>query len=228
VVASPFHRTAMLSVELTADVVRGSLIGLDIGRANLEPRLLEPSNLAQLVLVGPAEVLLTKDPAARIVILLDALDEAASEGSHPNRHLKSPHRTNSVERVRASLGVRLARRPGTWSWRPGGLGALPRGSAEEVRGPHVVVLGAVEHSDGPTAEVVRAREARDVAGLVVRAVAEDRSSRSSPSGSRTKIRYSSRNAILHQQCLTAQHVRSSQVNSRAQSYDTPQGAGAPA
>ncbi|MDK9494214.1 hypothetical protein QEZ40_000083 [Streptomyces katrae] len=77
---SPFHRTATLVVEQTADLLGGSVLGLEIGTAHLEPRLLAPDNLAQLALVGPARVLLAQDPEARIVILLDALDEAAESG----------------------------------------------------------------------------------------------------------------------------------------------------
>jgi ATP-dependent helicase/nuclease subunit A len=46
----------------------------------------------------------------------------------------------------------------------------PAPHAANVGGPHVVVLGATEHSDNPTAETLRGREAHDVAALVVRAV----------------------------------------------------------
>ncbi|MFF8652955.1 hypothetical protein [Streptomyces huasconensis] len=77
---SPFHRTATLVVQQSADSLGGTALGVDIGTAHLEPRLLTPDNLAQLALIGPARVLLGQDPAARIVILLDALDEAAASG----------------------------------------------------------------------------------------------------------------------------------------------------
>ena len=40
----------------------GSVSGIEIGTANLEPRLLEPDNLAHLALIGPAEVLADEDP----------------------------------------------------------------------------------------------------------------------------------------------------------------------
>ncbi|WP_212911486.1 ATP-binding protein [Streptomyces sp. TS71-3] len=76
--ASPFHRTATLALEQrVTHVVSGSVSGIEIGTATLEPRLLEPDNLAHLALIDPAEVLLAEDPDARIVILLDALDELA-------------------------------------------------------------------------------------------------------------------------------------------------------
>ncbi|MFD9012050.1 AAA family ATPase [Streptomyces sp. NPDC059552] len=74
---SPFHRTASLYVDQQLGEVAGTVRGIEIGSAGLEPRLLEPANLAHLALIGPAEVLLAEDPAARIVILLDALDEFA-------------------------------------------------------------------------------------------------------------------------------------------------------
>lgn len=74
---SPFHRTAILKVEQEVTKIAGSVTGVEIGRATLEPRLLEPDNLAQLALIGPAKVLLEEQPEARIVILLDALDELA-------------------------------------------------------------------------------------------------------------------------------------------------------
>lgn len=73
--ASPFVQTAIL-VNQCADRVDGELIGAKIGRLRLEPRLLEPVNLAQLALVAPAKILLETDPTAQIVILLDGLDVA--------------------------------------------------------------------------------------------------------------------------------------------------------
>jgi hypothetical protein len=77
-IVSPFHRTAVLEVEQRVNETAGTVIGVEIGTAMLEPRLLEPDNLAHLALIGPAEVLLAEDPQARIVILLDALDEVAN------------------------------------------------------------------------------------------------------------------------------------------------------
>lgn len=73
---SPFFRTASLEVEQQADLVAGSLTGVEIGSVHLEPRLQDPVNLIHLALIDPATVLLEKKPDARIVILLDALDTA--------------------------------------------------------------------------------------------------------------------------------------------------------
>ncbi|MFI6217084.1 hypothetical protein ACIBCD_34225 [Nocardia brasiliensis] len=81
---SPFHRTAVLEVEQRVSKVSGTVTGIEIGYAALEPRLLEPDNLAHLALIAPAEVLLAADPAARIVILLDALDELAGDQAAPS------------------------------------------------------------------------------------------------------------------------------------------------
>ncbi|WP_068016152.1 tetratricopeptide repeat protein [Nocardia mexicana] len=76
---SPFHRTAVLELEQRVAEVSGTATAIEIGYAGLEPRLLEPDNLAHLALLGPAESLLAEDPSARIVILLDALDELTGE-----------------------------------------------------------------------------------------------------------------------------------------------------
>ena len=76
---SPFYRTATLHLDQQVAEVAGRVSGIEIGSAQLEPRLLEPANLAYLALIGPAEALLSEDPAARIVILLDALDEFADD-----------------------------------------------------------------------------------------------------------------------------------------------------
>ncbi|HEX6361088.1 UvrD-helicase domain-containing protein [Actinophytocola sp.] len=48
----------------------------------------------------------------------------------------------------------------------------PPPDAPALAGPHVVVLGAEQHTDATKADVLREREAHDVAGLVVRAVRE--------------------------------------------------------
>ena len=71
---SPFYRTALL-VEQQVKVVAGDLEGLSVRRMVTEERFLEWGNLQHLALLDPAEVLLKEDPAARIVILVDALDE---------------------------------------------------------------------------------------------------------------------------------------------------------
>jgi WD40 repeat protein len=71
---SPFYGTA-LRVEQRADVVAGELTGIAAGRLVAEERFLELSNLQYLALLDPAAVLMQEDPRARLVILIDALDE---------------------------------------------------------------------------------------------------------------------------------------------------------
>lgn len=77
--ASPFHHTAILEVDQLIARLEGTAHGVEIGRATIDPRLLEPDTLAQLGLLGPAELLLREQPDARIVIVLDALDELAAD-----------------------------------------------------------------------------------------------------------------------------------------------------
>jgi WD40 repeat protein/energy-coupling factor transporter ATP-binding protein EcfA2 len=72
--ASPFYTTA-LEVTQSASVVEGTLVGIEAARATLEPRLLDPSNLQYLALLDPARALADQEPGARIVVLVDALDE---------------------------------------------------------------------------------------------------------------------------------------------------------
>jgi hypothetical protein len=75
--ASPFFPTAVLRAEQFASRVEGTLVGIEIEHANVEPRLLEPDNLVHLALIAPAAALAVREPTARIVILVDALDEFA-------------------------------------------------------------------------------------------------------------------------------------------------------
>ncbi|MBM9620223.1 hypothetical protein [Streptomyces zhihengii] len=115
---SPFRRTA--SVELEQDIgdVAGTVHGVEIGTAELEPRLLDPDNLAQLALIGPAEVLAAQDPGARIVLLLDALDEMADDAmTDPRKGLlhwlargpELPANVRVVMTSRPHAGLRLFR-----------------------------------------------------------------------------------------------------------------------
>ncbi|WP_030160810.1 hypothetical protein [Streptomyces sp. NRRL S-244] len=73
-VVSPFYRIALLA-EQWADRVDGRLEGIVISRAEVEPRLLQPDNLAMLALGAPAAVLAGRAPGERIVVVVDALDE---------------------------------------------------------------------------------------------------------------------------------------------------------
>ncbi|MER5944555.1 hypothetical protein ABT127_00680 [Streptomyces sp. NPDC001904] len=115
---SPFHRTASLEVGQRVRDVEGTVTGVEIGTAHLEPRLLDPDNLAHLALIGPAQVLADRDPEARIVILLDALDEIADDHTtEPRKGLlhwltRSPELPANVKVVIASrphAGLRLFR-----------------------------------------------------------------------------------------------------------------------
>ncbi|OEJ22154.1 hypothetical protein AR457_40480 [Streptomyces agglomeratus] len=73
-VVSPFYRTA-LQVDQWANRVDGQLRGIAVGHAMVEPRLLQPDNLAMLALGDPAAVLASRAPRERIVVVVDALDE---------------------------------------------------------------------------------------------------------------------------------------------------------
>ena len=77
--ASPFVITAIRARQ-EAGTVAGNLTSVAIGTATLEPRLLVPSQLQHLALILPATVLAEHDPTARIVVLIDALDEAPPAG----------------------------------------------------------------------------------------------------------------------------------------------------
>ncbi|MFI6722804.1 hypothetical protein [Streptomyces atratus] len=114
---SPFHRTA-LEVDQRFREVAGEVSGVEIGTAHLEPRLLDPDNLAHLALIGPAQVLAEQDPEARIVILLDALDEIADDHTtEPRKGLlhwltRSPELPANVKVITTSrphAGIRLFR-----------------------------------------------------------------------------------------------------------------------
>ena len=81
VTASPFHNPIFLKVDQSAKQAAGQITGVEINFAQVEPRLLDTANLAHLALVAPAEVLRKLDPSARVVVLLDALDEATRTGA---------------------------------------------------------------------------------------------------------------------------------------------------
>ncbi|MFD4690145.1 hypothetical protein [Streptomyces sp. NPDC058463] len=115
---SPFQRTATLEVEQDIEDLAGEAVAVQIGTAHLEPRLLDPDNLAHLALIGPAQVLAAQDPEARIVILLDALDEIADDDTtEPRKGLlhwlaRSPELPANVQVVMTSRphsGLRLFR-----------------------------------------------------------------------------------------------------------------------
>jgi hypothetical protein len=71
---SPFYQTS-LRVEQSIGNVAGELEGISAKRLVAEPRFLELENLQHLAILDPAKVLLKEKPEARIVILVDAVDE---------------------------------------------------------------------------------------------------------------------------------------------------------
>ncbi len=71
---SPFYRTA-IRVQQSVEALAGGLTGIEIARATVEPRLLEPGRLGHLALLDPALVLARNAPGETIVVLVDALDE---------------------------------------------------------------------------------------------------------------------------------------------------------
>jgi len=64
-------------VEQELGRVGGDVRGVVIGRMTTEERLLELGSLWKLALLDPAWELAKEDPAARIVIVVDALDEVS-------------------------------------------------------------------------------------------------------------------------------------------------------
>jgi hypothetical protein len=69
---SPFQRTAIRIAQEVGELA-GDMVGLQVGRAEVETRLPEPEVLQYLALLDPAAA----GPDTRIVVLIDALDEVA-------------------------------------------------------------------------------------------------------------------------------------------------------
>jgi tetratricopeptide (TPR) repeat protein len=73
---SPFYRTAQqMEVDQEVSKVGGPVTGVAIARAVTNERLLERGNLQYLALLDPARALAFDNPTARIVVLVDAIDE---------------------------------------------------------------------------------------------------------------------------------------------------------
>jgi hypothetical protein len=81
-IASPFYDVVL---RLTQDIRRadGEVIGLHAGEYTIEPRLIPIEDLQFMALLDPARILEAEEPGARIVILVDALDEATHQAA-PN------------------------------------------------------------------------------------------------------------------------------------------------
>ncbi|RPF38071.1 hypothetical protein [Streptomyces sp. TLI_185] len=74
ITANPFKP---LSVKISQRVERleGRSTGIAADRLDADPELMAPRQLQRLALFDPARALLKKDPGARIVVIIDALDE---------------------------------------------------------------------------------------------------------------------------------------------------------
>jgi len=156
-ISSPFCRNAeaRLSVEQEVGTVRGSLIGVEIARAILEPRLLEPDNLAQLALVGPARLLQRIDPSARITIVLDALDQAF----RTDRHSRLLEWLATGPQLPSNVKIVLTSRPQSAL---GLLRAVRRSQMEEIllnSEDHHVTEDLVAYADRALATIGITREA---------------------------------------------------------------------
>lgn len=78
---SPFRSTAdtaaiVVEQQVTHDA--GEVIGLAAGSMTVDPRLEQPGILTSLALADPARLLLEDEPRARIIVLVDGIDELAS------------------------------------------------------------------------------------------------------------------------------------------------------
>jgi hypothetical protein len=71
---SPFYRTAV-DVDQRAGIAGGDLAAVVVKRMVAEKRFLDLDTLQYLAVLDPTQVLAREDPSARIVILVDALDE---------------------------------------------------------------------------------------------------------------------------------------------------------
>lgn len=78
---SPFYRTA-IEVDQEVGVAGGDLEAVVVKRMVAEKRFIEIDNLQYLALLDPAAVLEREEPAASIVIIVDALDEIRPSPEH--------------------------------------------------------------------------------------------------------------------------------------------------
>ena len=74
ILSSPFHQT-VLRIQQEVTRSRGAVTGLRVHEWVADPRMLKLDDLATMALLDPAASLRRADPDARIVVLLDALDE---------------------------------------------------------------------------------------------------------------------------------------------------------
>jgi len=77
--ASPFYQK-VLQIQQHVERTAGEVTGLKINELVLDPRLLSLDDLQHMALFDPARALRAADPDARIVVLVDALDEVRYHG----------------------------------------------------------------------------------------------------------------------------------------------------
>jgi WD40 repeat protein len=82
VLASPFRRTA-LEVRQDLDQVEGAVSAVEARRVVVDLRSLDWRDVQHLALLGPLDALAAADPPARLLLVIDALDEAMSLGRQP-------------------------------------------------------------------------------------------------------------------------------------------------
>ena len=76
---SPFHRTA-IRVEQDIQSLGGRVAGIEVNQVTVDPRLLAPETLQYLALLDPAALLAKAEPEARVVVLIDGIDEVTRSG----------------------------------------------------------------------------------------------------------------------------------------------------
>ncbi len=106
--ASPFHQ-AVIRVTQRVRQTQGRLTGMSVGEWITDPRLIELDDLQQMALLAPARCLGRLDRQARIVILVDALDELIFGEDEGNLLAWLANGPPLPANVRIVLSSRLAR-----------------------------------------------------------------------------------------------------------------------
>ncbi|MFE6175301.1 hypothetical protein [Streptomyces sp. NPDC056464] len=74
ITANPF-KPLSVRIRQRVEMLEGRSTGITTDRLDADPELMDPRQLQRLALFDPARALLKKDPGARIVVIIDALDE---------------------------------------------------------------------------------------------------------------------------------------------------------
>jgi hypothetical protein len=80
IAANPF-KPLSVRIRQRVELLEGRSTGIATDRLDADPELMDPRQLQRLALLDPAEALLKKDPGARIVVIIDALDELDEPGA---------------------------------------------------------------------------------------------------------------------------------------------------